>query len=188
MATRKNLRLKNFSYNGFGPYFITICTYNRQKLFGRIHDNEFIYYNEDLKFLFENTYKELEDEFSGIRFDIYCTMPDHVHFIVSNDTEGQVHLNDIIKKFKASISQGYNNLVRQNKIPAYKDKLWQKNYYDHIVRNEKQMEDCYNYVENNPRAASFKVLLAKWNREAEIEKRRLKEREQKRKAEEGKNK
>lgn len=181
MCTRKNIRLKNFSYKGFGPYFITICTYNRQKLFGHIQDSEFIYHNDELKKIFENAYKTLEDEFSGIYFDVYCTMPDHVHFIVSNNTEGRIHLNNIISKYKVLISKNYNNLVRQNKIPAYNKKLWQNYYYDHVIRNDKELEDCYNYIVNNPRAASFKVLLAKWNREAEIERLKLMDRERKEK-------
>lgn len=177
MYTRKSIRLKNFSYNRFGPYFITICTYNRQNLFGRVQDNEFIYHNDELKMLFEKTYGALEDEFPGIRFDVYCTMPDHVHFIVSNDSEGKIHLNNIISKYKVLISKDYNNLVRQNKLPAYNKKLWQNYYYDHVIRNDKELEDCYNYIVNNPRAASFKLLLAKWNREAEIERRKLMEKE-----------
>ena len=188
MCTRKDIRLKNYPYHSFGPYFITICTHNRQKLFGRIQADEFVYHNEDLRILFENTYKELEDEFNGIYFNIFCTMPDHVHFIVTNNTDGKVHLNDIVKKFKVIISKGYNDLVRQNKLPAYREKLWQRNYYDHIIRNDKQLEDCYNYIVNNPKAASFKILLEKWKQEAEIEKQKLKQRERKRKLEEGKNK
>ena len=174
MFVRKDRRLKNYNYNGYGPYFITICTYNRQKLFGKIQDDEFIYYSKELENLFKNTYSKIENEFTGVKFNVECTMPDHVHFIITNDTDGKVHLNDVIKKYKVLISKGYNDLVRQNKLQAYKEKLWQRNYYDHIIRNDKQMEDCYNYVENNPRAASFKILLKKWNREAEIEKQKLK--------------
>lgn len=178
MFIRKDRRLDYFNYNALGPYFITICTYNRQKLFGNIQNNKFIYYSDDLKILFDNTYKAIENEFKGIQFNVHCTMPDHVHFIVLNETSGRIDLGEIIKRFKILILKGYQDLVYKGKVQKYTGHLWQKNFYDHIIRNEREFDDCYEYIVNNPMAASFKVLLAKWNRESEEQKRRLKARQE----------
>lgn len=174
MFIRKDRRLEYFKYDALGPYFITICTYNRQKLFGRVKDNKFIYYSNELKTLFENTYESIENKYDGIKFNIHCTMPDHVHFIVLNETAGKVNLGEIIKHFKVLILKGYQELVYKGMVQKYNGRLWQKDFYDHIIRNEREFNDCCEYIINNPMAASFKVLLAKWNREAEEQKRRLK--------------
>ena len=174
MFVRKDRRLKNYNYNGYGPYFITICTDNRQKLFGKIQDDKFVYYSTELENLFKNTYSKIENEFSGVKFNVECTMPDHVHFIISNASDGKYNLSDIVSRFKNLIYVDYKILVQNKFAPQYVDRFWQRDFYDHIIRNDKEMEDCYNYVENNPRAASFKILLKKWDREAEIEKQKLK--------------
>jgi len=131
MRAIKNVRLKHYDYSTNGYYFVTICT-NRKRP-----------YLNTLKQMIQYHINELND-LQGVSIDYYNVMPDHVHLIVGL-TESPWKLGDIIRRFKAKSSR----LVGL--------KLWQPNYYEHVIRDEKALLKIREYIQNNPLAEQLKI-------------------------------
>ena len=124
---RKEIRLKSYDYRSNGYYFITICT-NRGKP-----------YIKKYKEIIERILLSLPERFSGLKIDWYILMPTHLHMIfVFNETKKD--LSEIISSFKALVT-------RNTRI-----KFWQRNYYEHVIRNENVLLKIREYIQNNPLA------------------------------------
>ena len=126
---RKRNRLQHFTYEGSYAYSITICCY----------ENENYFTNKSTVFNILDSLNIISSEMS---FSIiaYCFMPDHLHILTSGD-EG-TNLLKFIEKFK-QIS-GYNFKKTSGR------KLWQKSFYDHVVRKEENLNSIVEYIFNNP--------------------------------------
>jgi len=127
---RKTNRLKDFDYRSTYVYFITICTYDRKEIF---NDHEIVL---EIINQLKCTAKKL-----NFRIFAYCIMPDHIHLLIG-EKEGDVNLIKFIQCFKQDT--GYNF---KKKYGTY---LWQKSYYDHILRKEESVVDMVRYILNNP--------------------------------------
>ncbi len=160
LPDRKQNRLENYDYSREGCYFVTLCTYNRQNLFilekPRVGNdlrvvpplqNEIIY-----KWI-----KETENKFQNIKIEKFVIMPDHIHFIV-NITERHAgrSLRDIMQFFKTMTTNDYIKNVKVSKLKPFDKKLWQKSYYDHIIRNQEDYNEKWDYIENNPKKYALK--------------------------------
>lgn len=159
-------RYKNWDYRKNGYYFITICTQNRQHFFGEIEDGKM-----ELNKIGEVVHAEWyasEKIRQHIYLDEFVIMPNHIHGIVIIDNDGRDVLQNVStntttnpkNKFMAEISPSSNSLsmmIRQFKsavtrharqiMPQFE---WQRNYYDHIIRNEKALEKIREYIFYNP--------------------------------------
>jgi len=179
----KSIRLKNYDYTQKGSYFITICTKNRECLFGYI-DNGIMILNDAGKML-GKWYFEMENKYPNIRCDTYISMPNHFHCIIEimgnrvvNNNNPDAHDRKRIpypkkrlidnnsygpnnKKYNATIPQmidwfktmttnEYIRGVKKYNWSRYDRKLWQHNYYDHIVRTENDLTRIRNYIKYNP--------------------------------------
>ena len=149
LPKRKPNRLENYDYGEIGCYFVTLCTQKRQRLF------EIDTVGNDLCVVPQNQIirkwiKETQNKFPNIKFDKYVIMPDHLHFIV-NITERHTgrSLQDAMKFFKTMTTNEYIKGVRNGLLPPFKNKLWQKSYYDHIIRNQQDFNEIWEYIENN---------------------------------------
>jgi putative transposase len=157
---RHSIRLKGYDYTQSGAYYITIVTYQRQHFFGEVVNGEMqlnelgqIAHDEWFKTAALRPYVELyEDEF--------VVMPNHVHGIiwVHNNVVGAERrsaptmtnvspksLGAIIRAYKSAVTYAINAL--QNQRGAV---LWQRNYYEHIIRDEKDLQAKCNYILSNP--------------------------------------
>jgi putative transposase len=133
VQNRRRLRLNHFAYRSHAHvYFIAICTVNREPYFSDGEMAEVI--EEELK---------LRMERREIKLSCYCIMPDHLHLLLSLTDEYPKKLQDWISAFKRYttkiIGESYN--VRP---------LWQKNFYDHVVRGEKSLVETARYIIHNP--------------------------------------
>ena len=125
LPKRKEIRLKNYNYKSNGYYFITICTHRGKPYIGK--------YKE----IIEKILLSLPERFSGLKIDWYVLMSNHLHVIfVFNEIKRG--LPEIIRTFKALVT-------RNTKI-----KIWQRNYYEHIIRNENALLKIREYIQNNP--------------------------------------
>lgn len=131
MDGRKNIRLKKYDYTSDGYYFVTAIAKLRQNIFSGKES------------LVENQLKDLQEKTPGLNLDYFVTMPNHVHiiFITHNC---QLHLGEIVRRFKAKISHSFGGNV------------WQANYYEHIIRNEKALTKIREYIQNNPQELLLK--------------------------------
>ena len=170
---RQSIRLPNYDYSQNGMYYITICTKNRENILSDIKiENNWcrgrvppLPKNEPLINLeytaigkiVENTINNINKN-NNIKIINHIIMPDHIHFIVqinnyiiSNEKQlGQgwnpaPTLNTIIGRFKSYTTKQYN--ILNNTIGT---KLWQRNYYEHIIRNEQEYIKICEYIRNNP--------------------------------------
>ena len=155
--SRKSIRLKGYNYHKNGAYFITICTQNREHFWGKIVDGEMIL-NHAGEMIQKWLYK-LNDNFDSVLLDGMVIMPNHVHFIVSMDMAiDEKSLGEIIQWFKAMTTNEYIRGVKSNVFPVFNKRIWQRNYYEHIIRNEKSFFDIQEYMKNNPQKWEEDVL------------------------------
>jgi REP element-mobilizing transposase RayT len=167
---RRSIRLKGYDYSQAGLYFVTICTGNRLCLFGEIVDDEMIM--NDAGQMIGKWYRELENKFPDIKCHEMIVMPNHTHFIVENNAIADVgadlcvcpssnqppHLGEhigsplhrVVQWFKTMTTNKYIRGVKQFDWPRFDKKLWQRNYYEHIVRDEKSFLKIAEYIQNNP--------------------------------------
>ncbi len=159
---RKTIRLKDYDYSEAGGYFLTICTYKRVFQFGEISNQEVVL--NDMGKMAEQWWLSLENKFSGVELDCYVVMPNHIHriIIVSGGKNGveaihelPLHRNKIERRrmlipkiigyFKMNSAKYINRLHDSTGNP-----LWQRNYYEHIIRNESELYRIREYIQNNP--------------------------------------
>ena len=151
---RKRQRLKGFDYSSQGCYFVTISTYKKQRLFWS--NGEINRIGE----IVERKIFDLHKYFKFIKIDNYVIMPDHIHLLITIGCDALPNMDDwLMADFKKEII--YPNLsdvigslksfsTREiHKI--YPDLIiWQKSYYDHIINNQKDYDETWDYIEANP--------------------------------------
>lgn len=160
---RKSIRLKGYDYSRSGSYFITICTENREHFFGFIKDDE-ICLSEIGKIVEFEWFKTPEIR-KEIELGQFVIMPNHIHAVVcinnDNDTDEIIFekenspenkfkmkprsLSSFVSGFKSTIAKKINDM---NNTP--RSTIWQRNFYDHFIRNDREHENICNYVQNNP--------------------------------------
>jgi len=138
---RKSPRIPDFDYSGDQFYFITICTHNKQCIFGE---------PEKLNTFGKMVCKDLLDiptHFEHIRIDHYVVMPNHLHAIVVIGCDGRLgerpNLNTVVGQLKSGISRKIHSINPNLKV-------WQRSYHDHVIRNDKSYQIIWEYIETNP--------------------------------------
>ncbi len=166
---RRSIRLKGYDYTKAGAYFITICTWQREHLFGDIVNGEMQLsrYGETVRFNWDN----LPKRYRNVELDAFIIMPNHVHGIIvltDNGLEGagleslsvesdkllvkpaptktKLHgLSEIVRGFKTFSARRINQIRRMTGVS-----VWQRGYYEHIIRNEESLMAIREYIINNP--------------------------------------
>jgi putative transposase len=157
MIRRKFIRLKNYDYSQDGAYFITICAHNRECIFGKINGGIMI--KNKLGVIVYNEWKKSAEIRKEIILDEFIVMPNHLHGVVFISRDGRppaaptlVHIG-IQKKSIGSLVGGFKSTVTKqiNQIDGtYSRPIWQRNYYEHIIRNETMLSKIREYIINNP--------------------------------------
>jgi REP element-mobilizing transposase RayT len=166
---RNSLRLPDFDYSQNGAYFITIVTQNRECLFGCIDVGEMIL--NDAGKMVDSVCEEIPKFISGIWIPSYQIMPNHFHAVVVIQkgspvgadlrvcpgqpqrvapTEGNISLPDVVQRFKSLTTRRYIEGVRLLGWRRFERHLWQRNYYEKVIRNEREFQAVVDYIENNP--------------------------------------
>lgn len=156
---RRSIRLKGFDYSRLGAYFVTICTDNGECLFGDIVDGK-MHLNE-AGVAIQDIWLESAGAYEEIGLDYYVIMPNHFHGIIlftkqlgsiqntplhmSRNQRRNMGLSKYIGRFKM-LSAKQINIIRQT--PGVT--VWQRNYYEHIIRNDDDLSRIREYIENNP--------------------------------------
>ncbi len=163
---RRSIRLKGYDYSQAGAYFVTICVQKRECLFGQIADREMAL--NDAGRMVERWWDELNNKFPQSETDEYMIMPNHFHGIIvtvgadlrvcPNQTGAHQQtgahagapLPKIVQWFKTMTTNEYIRGVKKHHWPSFPGKLWQRNYYEHIVRDEIELHRIREYIVNNP--------------------------------------
>ena len=161
---RRSMRLKGYDYTQSGAYFVTLVTHQREEIFGRVVDAEMelsalgqVARDEWMKTAkLRPTVQLFEDEF--------IVMPNHVHGILwlLNDDSVDVRaqrrcalthpqvipgaLGASVRAYKSAVTYAINGAQKTRGAP-----VWQRNYYEHIIRSEADLNNIWAYIDNNPR-------------------------------------
>ena len=172
---RRSIRLRDYDYSQAGAYFVTICTQNHKCLFGEIVDGEMLLNNVGQ--VVQSIWLTLPERYAGVELDQYMIMPNHLHGIVvlagkqPKDSytskvpdrfeqymypKGPIYsthqqelglpapaLGEIIRTFKSLTT-------RFIRAAGASDFAWQGNYYDHIIRNDDDLDRIRQYMIDNP--------------------------------------
>ena len=145
MKHRKSPRLQGYDYSQSGAYFVTICTHQRQYIFGTIQDGNMIL-NDYGNIATEHWYI-IPDHYPDVELDAFIVMPNHVHGIICLDAERtnfKTVLGRVINAYKGAVTAGIRRLKLSQVI------FWQGRYHDHIIRNEDGLNQIRQYVISNP--------------------------------------
>ena len=161
MFHRRSIRLKGYDYSQGGAYFITICTLNRESYF--------LSYPE-LKGIVRQQWEKLPERFTNLFLDEFTIMPNHIHGILivgaglvpalSGRATARVAptvsverpaptVGEIIGTFKSLCIHDWLTYMKEKEIDAV-GKFWQRNYYEHVIRNEDELNRIREYIQNNP--------------------------------------
>ncbi|QNO15563.1 transposase [Alkalicella caledoniensis] len=144
---RKKIRIKDYDYSLAGGYFVTICTNNKTKIFSNVSNGE-VNLTPCGKMIDEKL-KEMGNKYNGVILDEYVIMPNHIHVILILEGDS-VPLHSLIGKFKSVTTVEYFKRVKDLGWKPVDKKLWQRNYYEHVIRNNKDLFVHRNYIEENP--------------------------------------
>jgi putative transposase len=157
---RKSIRLKGFNYESAGYYFVTFCTQGRLCLFGEIRGDRNI-----LNEAGDRVYQEIDtikNQYFGFDIDTFVVMPNHVHAIVvieqgrtRRSAPTGMSLSDLVKNIKTYTTIAYMQGVYQKNWPSFHRRLWQRGYYDHIIRNDQSLNNIRQYIIDNPLKCSI---------------------------------
>ena len=180
---RRSIRLKGYDYSQAGLYFITICTQNRQYMFGNITNGIMKLNNAGV--MVQKWYHELENKFADIKNHEMIIMPNHFHCIIENTgsnagadlrvcpnnpmtnknilvengiigehtTMGEYigsPLHRVVQWFKTMTTNEYIRNVKSDNWQRFDGKLWQRNYWERIIRNENEYLQISKYIIENP--------------------------------------
>ncbi len=161
-CNRKSLRLKDYDYTQNGAYYVTICAHNRRCVFGNVRSGEMML--NDAGTMTEEWWKKLPDRFPGIEMDEFIVMPNHLHGIINivgapfmgalNEDRATIKvaptLGQLIGAFKSITTNEYIRNVKTNNWPSFNRQFWQRNYYEHVIRNESDLNCIREYIVINP--------------------------------------
>ena len=167
---RQSIRLKGYDYSRAGAYFVTICVQNRACLFGNIADGQ-IRLN-DAGRMIQTVWTEMPEKY-GIATEAFVVMPNHIHGIIVIGIVGAgpracpnacacacpgagqpqvagLSLPDVVHRFKTMTTKRYADGVNKGAWTAFPGRLWQRNYYEHIIRNDESLNRIRAYIVDNP--------------------------------------
>ena len=156
---RRSIRLKGYDYSQPGLYFITICVHNREHLFGEIVGGKMEM--NDAGKIAEQEWLKTAEMRENVELLEYVIMPNHMHgIILLNDRGGTMRRAPTIEQFGKPTSNTIPTIVRGYKSAVTKKinmlrnmpgvPVWQRNYYEHIIRDQKSYYHIAKYIRNNP--------------------------------------
>lgn len=148
-------RLQNWDYTTYGAYFITICTHNRENLFGHIANGE-MHLNDNGKIV-EQCWHDLPNHYPNLILDAFVIMPNHIHCImmintvetglkpVSTSPSKSHGIFEFVRALKTFSSRRINEINNTPGTPR-----WQTRFHDRIIRDEPELQQKRQYIHDNP--------------------------------------
>lgn len=147
---RKQNRLGYYDYSQNGAYFVTICTHERRKLLSDIvGDGSPV--PKSIGSLAEDLIHQISIKYPGVCVDKYVIMPDHIHLLLRLDRSTGTGnpsptLGTVIGWYKYQLTKQANLLSGTQGA-----RILQRSYYDHVIRNQNDYDEVWQYIENNPK-------------------------------------
>lgn len=147
---RNSLRYPGFDYSQPAGIFVTCATYNRQPIFGQMHRGNLI--PTPAATSLGDRWRTIPARFVGVEVDAFTVMPDHFHGILWFGTSierNTVGCGDVVRWLKSAVVKDYGIGVNHAGWSRYDTHLWQRGYYDHIIRGEKDLVAIRDYIGAN---------------------------------------
>lgn len=167
---RRSLRLRGYDYSQTGAYFVTVCVQGRLSLFGEIMGEELPATPAGL--MVEKWWRALPEKFARVETDLSAVMPNHFHGIViitqpvgadpcvrpgrpdpcvrPGRPVSAIALPTLMQWFKTMTTNEYIRCVNERGWTPFAGRLWQRGYYEHVIRDERELEYVRRYVVDNP--------------------------------------
>lgn len=166
---RRSIRLKGYDYTQVGAYFVTITVRSRLALFGEVV-NDAVHLN-DAGEMAREVWLTMPHRFPLVEMDAFVVMPDHVHGIIvirddgtrapmkdaptssradTNVTPTARTLGDVVGAYKSLTTAAYIQGVHAAQWPPFDRRLWQRNFYERVIRDEYEMNELRAYIRDNP--------------------------------------
>lgn len=156
--SRKANRLADYDYSQDGTYFVTICTRDRKRILSQISVGTGVPDCPKIQLLkhgeiAEKYLRQMNDFYGHLSVDKYAIMPDHIHILITvrngqsrtpvpTETGRIDNRNSTISQFVSTFKRFCNK--------EYGQDIWQGRYYDHVIRNQQDYNEIWQYIENNP--------------------------------------
>jgi len=158
---RRSIRLKGYNYKQPGAYFITICTNATQCIFGDVVNGQMrLNYLGHIAF---DCWQKIPEHFPHVELDAFVVMPNHLHgiLVITDTPVGAQHCcAPTQEKFGKPVRGSIPTVIRTYKaVVTYRinvswktegQSIWQRNYYEHIGRDEKSLDNIRQYILENP--------------------------------------
>ena len=157
MKKRRSNRLLNFDYSASRSYFITICTHKMNCIFGDIISEKMLL--NECGEIAKKYWSDIPEHFHRIEMDEFIIMPNHIHGIINIiDDVGSRHSELDFNKYQKIISGSIGSIIRSYKSAVTKwvhqntstQNVWLRNYYEHIIQNDKELDQIREYIKFNP--------------------------------------
>ena len=149
---RRSIRLPSYDYTQAGAYFVTVCVQERACLLGRIADGQM--QESTAGQMVRTAWEQIPIQYPGVDIDQFVIMPNHVHgiLVLTESAHGSVSLSlpDVVQRWKSWTTAQYRHGVHEQTWPPFAARLWQRNYYEHIIRDEGEWRTVQDYIINNP--------------------------------------
>lgn len=163
------MRLRGYDYSQKGAYFITICTEGRLPLFGSVGadsisalpagsphttgEMQYCIVDSPPARMVDEIWRQTLEEYPGIHCPRSVVMPNHFHGILMverADMESAPTISHVVQAFKRHTTIAYIKLVKAGQAPPFQKRVWQRSFYDHIIRSEAEYQRIWKYVNENP--------------------------------------
>ena len=152
---RRSLRWKGYDYSQAGLYYVTICLQDRTHRFGEVVDGEM--QPNAAGVMLRRVWESLPGRFPTVGLDTFLVMPNHMHGILElhqaeNPESDPSHptLGVVVGAFKSIATVEYIERVKTVGWPPFQSRLLQRNYYEHVIRNDESLENIRYYILDNP--------------------------------------
>ena len=133
---RKSPRLPKFDYRSTQYYFLTLCTHNKECIFGQLPEMN------RLAGIVQAHIEQLGIIRNGVQVDKYVIMPNHVHMIISLQ-DNSISISYLLALFKTGVTKQIRQIYPHMKV-------WQRSFHDHVIRNEADYQRIWSYIDTNP--------------------------------------
>jgi REP element-mobilizing transposase RayT len=145
---RRSIRIEGYDYSQVGAYFVTVCTFRKLPIFGKIQEGVFT--ENELGAIVEQSWEWLSRQYEYVILDAWAVMPNHTHSILiiterDSSAPKRKSLGGLIGAFKVYSTNRINSVMRS---PG--SQVWQRNYYEHVIRTEDELNRVRQYIADNP--------------------------------------
>jgi len=164
---RRSIRYKEYDYTQPGAYFLTFLTWHRECIFGKITNGNIDLY--DLGNITKQLWMEIPYHFPNVEIEPYVIMPNHIHGIITiieRNRRGTIYRaptkirnsDSVEERFGKPVAGSIPTIIRSYKAAVSRRArkelgmvyIWQRNYFEHIIRDENEMNDILLYIQSNP--------------------------------------